>query len=158
MRRSLVAAVALLISGFVGNAQEKASAHITIQAAPEQIKRAALAMFVRNGYSLDSDTWLPGGLLHNETSPLKISRPFSSEETSAYNTANWTNPPVANCRHVQAFLLSPANQATDVTMVSETVCHTDGQWLIRSDERQTPCTQTTLAELKAKIEEGNQRH
>jgi hypothetical protein len=83
MRRSLVAAV-LLLSSSLGNAQEKQPVHVVIQAAPEQIKKAALAMFVRNGYSLDSDT----------ASQLKISKPFTTEETDAYNTAHWTIPPV----------------------------------------------------------------
>jgi hypothetical protein len=149
MRKSFVAAGAFLLWGLVGDAQEKPTVHLVIQAAPEQIKKAALAMFVRTGYSLDSDT----------TSELKISKPFTTEETDSYNTAHWTNPPVANCRRVHAFLLSPADHAVSVTMVSETVCHTDGLWLIRRDpnEKEIQFMQNTLADLKAKIEEMNQR-
>ena len=97
MRKSLVSVVVLLISGYVGNAQDKPPIHVVIQAAPEQIKKAAMAMFARTGYSLDSDT----------ATQLKISKAFSEEETAAYNTAHWTNQPVANCRLVHLFLLSP---------------------------------------------------
>lgn len=49
MRKSLVAVAALLLSGYFGNAQDKPPIHIVIQAAPEQIKKAAMAMFARNG-------------------------------------------------------------------------------------------------------------
>jgi hypothetical protein len=83
MRKSLVAAAVLLLSSSVGNAQQKQPVHVVIHAAPQQIKKAALAMFARNGYSLDSET----------ASQLKISKPVSSEETDAYNTAHWTTPP-----------------------------------------------------------------
>jgi hypothetical protein len=86
--------------------------------------------------------------------------PFSSEETNAYNTAHWTNPPVANCRRVRSFLLSPADQALKVTMAWETVCHTDGSWLIRrtTNEKEIQTMQTTLASLKAKTEEAAKGH
>lgn len=117
MYKPLVAVGALLVSCLVGNAQEKPPVHVVIQAAPEQIKKAAMAMFARNGYSLDSDAALQ----------LRISKPFSEEETAAYNTAHWTNPPVANCRHVQAFLLSPADEGTHVTTTREMVCGKDGR-------------------------------
>lgn len=150
MRRSLVAAAVLLLSSSVGKAQEKQPVHVVIQAAPEQIKKAALAMFARNGYSLDSET----------ASQFKISKPFSNEETNAYNTAHWTNPPVANCRRVKTFLQSPEDHAISVSMVSETVCHSDGGWRIfRShDEKDIQWMQDTLAGLKAKIEGADQRH
>jgi hypothetical protein len=149
MRRSLVAAV-LLLSSSIGNAQEKQPVRVVIQAAPEQIKKAALAMFVRNGYSLDSDT----------ASQLKISKPFTTEETDAYNTAHWTNPPIANCRGVRTFLLSPADHAISVAMLSETVCHSDGGWrILRSDDKkEIQWMQDTLAGLKAKTEGADQRH
>lgn len=149
MRRSLVAAAVLLLSSSVGNAQEKQPVHVVIQAAPEQIKKAAMAMFARTGYSLDSDT----------ATQIKISKPFSEEETAVYNTAHWTNQPVANCRHVQAFLLSPANEGTSVTMTTGMVCHSDGMWLIRrdDDQKEIQWAQNILDGLKAKIEETNKR-
>ena len=149
MRRSLVAAAVLLLSSSADRAQEKQPVHVVIQAAPEQIKKAALAMFVRTGYSLDSET----------ASQLKISQPFSTEETDAYNTANWTNPPVSNCRHVQTFVLSSVDHATGVVMVSEMVCHRAGAWLIfrNGNEKETQSMQSTLAYLKAKIEEADKR-
>ena len=150
MRRSLVAAAVLLLSGSVGNAQEKQPVHVVIQAAPQQIKKAALAMFARNGYALDSET----------ASQLKISKPFSNEETNAYNTAHWTNPPVANCRRVNTFLLSSEDHAISVSMVSETVCHSDGGWkFFRSDdEKDIQSMEDTLTGLKAKIEGADPRH
>jgi len=136
-----------LLCGFIGAAQEKPPVQVVIQAAPEQIKKATLAMFVRTGYSLDSET----------ASQLKISQPFSTEETDAYNTAHWTNPPVSNCRHVQTFLLSPAHHATAVAMVSEMVCHRDGTWLIfrNPNEKEIQSMQNTLVKLKAKTEEAD---
>ncbi len=150
MRKSLVSVAVLLLSGYFGNAQDKSPIHVAIQAAPEQIKKAAMAMFARNGYSLDSDT----------PTQLKISKPFSEEETAVYNTAHWTNQPVANCRHVQAFLLSPADEETSVTMSTGMVCHTDGLWLIRrdDDQKEIQWAQSILADLKVKIEETNKRH
>lgn len=150
MRRSLVAVAVLLLSSSVGNAQEKQPVHVVIQAAPEQIKKAALAMFARTGYSSDSET----------ASQLKISKPFSNEEKNAYNTAHWTNPPVANCRRVNTFLLSPEDHAIIVSMVTETVCHSGGGLRIfRSrDEKDIQWMQDTLAGLKAKIEGADQQH
>ncbi|PYT86024.1 MAG: hypothetical protein DMG36_26755 [Acidobacteria bacterium] len=149
MRKSLVSVAVLLLSGYFGNAQDKSPIHVAIQAAPEQIKKAAMAMFARNGYSLDSDT----------PTQLKISKPFSEEETAAYNTAHWTNQPVANCRHVQAFLLSPADEETSVTMTTGMVCHTDRLWLIRRDDdrKEIQLAQSILADLKVRIEETNKR-
>jgi hypothetical protein len=150
MRRSLAAAAVLLLSSSVGNAQEKQPVHVVIQAAPQQIKKVALAMSARNGYSLDSE----------KASQLKISKPFSNEETNAYNTAHWTNPPVANCRHVNTFLLSPEDHLTSVSMVSETVCHDDGWWKIflSEDEKDIQSMKDTLAGLKAKTEGVHQRN
>jgi len=150
MRRSLVAAAVLLLSSSVGNSQEKQPVHVVIQAAPEQIKTAMLAMFARNGYSLDSGT----------ASQLKISKAVSSEETNAYNTAHWTNRPVANCRRVNTFLLSPEDHVISVSMVSETVCRSDGGWKIfrSDDEKDIRWMQGALAGLKAKIEGADQRH
>jgi hypothetical protein len=50
MRKSLVSVAVLLLSGYFGNAQDKSPIHVVIQAAPEQIKKAAMAMLARNGY------------------------------------------------------------------------------------------------------------
>ena len=144
MCKSLVSVAVLLLSSYFGNAQDKSPIHVVIQAAPKQIKKAAMAMFARNSYLLDSDA----------TTQLRISKPFSEEETAAYNTAHWTNQPVANCRHVQAFLLSPAHEGTDVTMTTEMVCNTDELWLIRRDDDKA---QSILADLKAKTEETIKR-
>jgi hypothetical protein len=144
MRKSFVAVAVLLLSSSVGNAQQKQPVNVVIQAAPEQIKKAALALFARTGYSLDSET----------ASQLKISKPFTTEETDSYNTAHWTSPPVANCRLVHSFLLSPADHAISVTMLSDTVCHTDSSWMIlrSDDEKEIQRMQNTLADLKAKTE------
>jgi hypothetical protein len=149
MRKSFVAAAVLLLSSTDGNAQQKQTVNVVIQAAPEQIKKAALAMFARNGYSLDSET----------ASQLKISQPLTTKETDAYNTANWTNPPVSNCRHVQTFLLSPVDHATGVAMVSDLVCHRDGAWLIfrNPNEKEIQSMRNTLANLKSKTEEADKR-
>ena len=96
MYRSLVAIAAALLSGVIGGAQEKPPVvQAVIQAGPEKIKKAVLAMFVPRGYSIDSDT----------ASQLKISRPWSSEETSSYNTDHWTLQPVSNCRDVHTLIL-----------------------------------------------------
>lgn len=160
MRKMLVAVAVLMLSGCIGSAQDKSRVrapfssgaspvHVIIQATPEQIKRAALDMFARNGYSLDSDTTLQ----------LKVAKPFSDEETAAYNTAHWTNVPVANCRHVQAFLLSSADEGTRVALTTEMVCRTDGWQLYRldGDKKEIQWAQNTLADLKTKIEETNKR-
>jgi hypothetical protein len=106
-------------------------------------------MFARTGYSLDSET----------ATQLKISQPLTTEETDAYNTANWTNPPVSNCRHVQTFLLSPVDHATGVAMVSDLVCHRDGTWLIfrNPNEKEIQSMRNTLANLKSKTEEADKR-
>src|SRR5437667_11749426 len=99
MRRSLVAAAVLLLSSAVGYGQEKQPVHVVVPAAPELIKKAALVMFARRGYSRDSET----------ASQLKISKPFSNADTDAYNTTHWTNCPLANCPPVNRLLLSPVN-------------------------------------------------
>ena len=103
---------------------EKPALSVMIQATSEQIKKAAMVMLARNWYTVDSDT----------STQLKISKPFGDDETAAYNTAHWTSEPVANCRHVQTFLLSPKDEGTSVTLTTEMVCHTDGMWLIRRDD------------------------
>lgn len=159
MRRSLVAAAVLLLSSSVGNAQKKQPVHVVIQAAPEQIKKAAMAMFRRQGYTLDSDVALIDCNPCRPGTVLKISKAFSDDETAAYNTAHWTNQPVANCRHVQEFLLFAADEGTDVMMTPGMVCHTDGMWLIRrdGDQNEIQWAQSILADLKAKIEETNKR-
>ena len=144
MRKSLVAA-AFLACGLVGRAQEKPMAQMVIQASPEQIKRAALAMFARSGYRVDAST----GTM------LRISQPFTREETDAYNTAHWMNPPEGPCRHVQVFALSPVDHSINVGMSSESACGADGKWIYRrvENEKETQWMQTTLAHLKAHAEQ-----
>jgi hypothetical protein len=107
-------------------------------------------MFVPEGYSIDLDT----------ASQLKISRPMSSEQIIRYNTDHWTNQPVTNCRRVHTLTLSPREQAISVTMLWDTVCHADGWWITRRDpnEKDIQWMQTTLADLKAKIERADQWH
>src|SRR6267154_1527540 len=139
MRRSLVALSAVLLSGVIGGANEKPPViQEVIHATPEKIKKAALAMFVPDGYTIDSDT----------ASQLKISRPLSSEEISSYNTAHWTSSPVANCRRVHTFILLPGDQTISVTMHWDTACHADGWWKIwsNSNEKDIQWMQTTLAD------------
>ena len=169
MHRPLVAMGVLLLSGFVAYAQEQlplpfpfnripTQIHVVIQASAEQVKKAALAMFVRKGYSLDSDKALQEVPEMMKKTAFRISKPFTGEETDAYNTAHWTNPPVSDCRHVHAFLFSPEHLATNVTMVSEMVCHRDGIWLFRDiSEKEMQSMQNTLANLKANIEAVNKR-
>ncbi len=150
MQKSLAATAVLLLSACIGSAQDKSAIQVTIGASPEQIKKAALTMFTRSGYSIDSET----------PTQLKISKPFSDEETAAYNTAHWTNQPVANCRHVHAFLMSPADDSTNVTMATEMVCYYDKQWMIRRNagEQDNQFIHSTIADLKTRIEETNRRH
>ena len=117
MRRSLMAMAAVLLSGVIGGANEKPPVvQDVIHATPGKIKKAALAMFVPQGYSIESDA----------ASQLKIFRPLSSEEISSYNTAHWTNPPVSNCRRVHTLVLLSGDQPINVTMHWDTVCHADG--------------------------------
>ena len=151
MRRSLVAMAALLLSVVIGGAQEKSPVvQAMIQAAPEKIKKAALAMFVPQGYSIESD----------RASQLKISRPWNSEETSSYNKDHWTIQPVSNCRDVHTFILLPGDHAISVMMHWDTVCAVDGGWKIwnSDNEKDIKLMQITLADLKAKIEKADQRH
>jgi len=150
MQKSLAATFVLLISACIGSAQDKSAIQVTIGASPEQIKKAALTMFTRNGYTIDSET----------PTQLKISKPFSAEETATYNTAHWTNQPVENCRHVHAFLMSPADDSTNVTMATEMVCYYDRQRMIRrnANEQENQFIHSTLADLKTRIQETNRRH
>jgi|HubBroStandDraft_6_1064221.scaffolds.fasta_scaffold1371353_1 hypothetical protein len=169
MRKSLIGMAAVLFSGVMSAANDKTPAvQEVIHTAPENIKKAALSMFVSDGYTIDTDnTALLARFVSqaykidsNKTSVLRISRPWSSEETSNFNTEHWTNKPVSNCRHVLALILSPEDQATNVTMRLGTECHADGSWLlmIGDDEKDVQWMQTTLANLKAKIEGAYQRH
>jgi hypothetical protein len=137
MCEQLVAVAAMLVSCLVGNAQEKLPVHVVIQGTSAQIKKVATAMFARNGYRVDSDVAFIDCNPCRPGTALKISKPFSDNETASYNTAHWTNQPVANCRHVQTFLLERKDEGTEVAMVTEMVCHDDGKgWLFRSDRDQ----------------------
>jgi len=150
MRRLLLVMATLLLSVVIGEAEEKSLVQAMVQAAPEKIKKAALAMFVPQGYSIDLDT----------ASQLKVSRTWSSEETNTYNTDHWTLQPVSNCRNVRTLVLLPGDHATSVTMHWDSVCHVDGGWKIwhRDDEKDVKVMQSTLADLKDKIEAPDQRH
>ena len=151
MRRSLVATAAVLLSGVVGGTQERPPVvQAVMQAAPEKIKKAALSMFVPDGYSIDSDT----------ASQLKISQQWSSEETTSFNTDHWTNKPVSNCRHVLTLILLPEDQAISVTMRLGNACHYDDGWRIWTSDKEKDIQwmQTTLADLKAKVEGADHRH
>jgi hypothetical protein len=151
VRRSLIAMAALLLPGVIDGAQERPPVvQAVIQGTPEKIQKAALAMFVPQGYSIDSDT----------ASQLKISRLLSSEETITYNTDHWTNPPITNCRRVHTLVLLPGDQAISVAIDWDTVCHRDGWWKIwrNHNEKDIQWMQTTLADLKAQIEGADQRH
>jgi len=145
MRKSLVAIAVVLLSGSIGSGQDKRPIHVVIHAAPTQIKKAALAMFEPNGYRLDSDT----------SSQLKISKPFTGEETAAYNTAHWTSQPLANCRHVNTFSLSPTDDSVDVALERFMECRSDGFFRIAriGDEKQKDSVQGTLTVLKTKAEQ-----
>lgn len=167
MRRSLIAMAAMVFSGVIGAANEKSPVvQEVIHATPENIKKAAVSMFTPDGYTIDSDKTAPVVFASayrtdsEKASVLRISRQWSSEETSKFNTEHWTNKPVSNCRQVLALILSPGDQATNVTMRLATECHPDGSWLIRmgDNEKDVQWMQTTLANLKAKIEGTYQRH
>jgi hypothetical protein len=158
---------AVLFYGVISVANEKPPVvQEVIHTTPDNIKKAALSMFVPDGYTTDSDKTTLAMFAQaykidsNKASVLRISRQWSNEETSNFNTEHWTNKPVSNCRRVLALILSPADQATNVTMRSGTECHTDGSWLFRigDDEKDVHWMQTTLANLKAKIEGAYQRH
>jgi hypothetical protein len=150
MQKSLAATAILLLSACIGSAQDKSAIHVTIGASPEQIKKAALTMFTRSGYSVASET----------PTQLKISKPFSDEETATYNTAHWTNEPVANCRHVHTFLMSATDDSTNVTMATEMVCYYDKWWMIRRNEgeQDNQFIHSTLADLKTRIEKPTSPH
>lgn len=149
MRKSFIAATIILVSGYIGSAQDKPSARIVIQGAPEQIKKAALAEFALDGFTLDSQT----------ASQVKISKPFSPEETAAYNTAHWTNEPTANCRHVHTLVLSPTDGAVAVTANSQMACHPSaGKWMLRaSEEKESEWMQNSLNALKFSVEDAASR-
>jgi len=151
MRRPLIAMAAVLLSGVIGGANERPPVvQDVIHATPGKIKKAAFAMLVPGGYTVAYYT----------ASQLKISRQWSSEETIRFNTDHWTNAPVSNCQHVLTLILLPVDQAISVTMHRDTVCHADGGWKIWTgdNEKDVQWMQTTLANLKAKIEKADQRH
>jgi len=168
MHRPLIAMAAVLLSGVIGAANEKPPVvQEVIHATPENIKKAAVSVFVPDGYTIDSDKTALAMFVSqafridsNKASVLRISRQWSSEETSSFNTEHWTNKPVSNCRHVLTLILLPGDQAINVTMRLATECHADGSWLfwVGDNERDIQWMQTTLANLRAKIEGADQRH
>lgn len=148
MRKSLVAMSAVLLSCVIGGANERPPVvQKVIHATPERIKKAALAMFVPDGYSVDSDM----------AGQLKFSRQWSSEETTSFNTEHWTNEPISNCRHVLTLILLPGDQAISVTMRSGNTCHADGGWRIWTNDKEKDIQwmQTALANLKTKTERAD---
>ncbi len=166
MRRSLIGIAVLLFAGVIGAANEKPPVvQEAIHSTPGNIKKAAVSMFVPDGYTIDSDKTAPVVFASayrvdsDKASVVRISRQWSSEETSSFNTEHWTNKPVSNCRRVLTFILLPGGQAISVTMHLGTECHADGSWLIRmgDSEKDVQWMQSTLANLKAKIEGANQR-
>jgi hypothetical protein len=151
VRKALLVAGTLLVSGVIGSAQDKPSARVGIQGGPEQIGKAAIAVFVRDGFTVESQT----------ASEVRISKPFSAEETAAYNTAHWTNEPVANCRHLKILSLSPTDGMITVTGASEMACNlSDGKRLFfrSDDEKESGRMQSSLEALKARVEESIRRH
>jgi len=148
MRKSLVAGAIFLLSGYIASAQDKPSGGVMIQGTPEQVKKAAVAMFARDGYSIASTSG----------PQVKISKPFSEEETAAYNTAHWTNEPMTNCQHVHTLVLSPSGEVVFVKVASEMTCHSDGKWYFRAgDEKESERMQSALDTLKARTEDGIRR-
>jgi hypothetical protein len=158
MSRSLVALAAVLLSCAIGGANEKPPVvQDVIHATPEKIKKAALSMFA-DGFTIDSNT----------ASQLEVSRPVSREEITRYNRRNWTNPPLSKCRRMLTFNLLPEDQATSVMIRLGTVCHADGydgffkMWGLLSrdnkEEKDVELMQTTLADLKVKVEGTDHRH
>jgi hypothetical protein len=123
---------------------------------PERGKKAALATLAPEGYMIDSDT----------ASQLSFSRTMSREEIARYNTENWTNSPVSNCRHILTLILTPDSQATTVTISSGIVCRADGydgffkMWGVwsRDNEREVQWMQSTLTDLRVRVEGSNQWH
>ena len=149
--RPLMAMTAVLLSGVIGGANEKPPVvQDVIHATPAKIKKAALAMLVPDGYTVAYYT----------ASQLRISRQWGSEETIRFNTDHWTNAPVSNCQHVLTVILLPVDQAINVTMRWDTVCHADGGWKTWTgdSEKDVQWMQNTLADLKAKIEGADKRH
>ena len=61
---------------------------------------------------------------------------------------------------MHTLILLPGDQAISVTMCWDTVCHADGGWKIWSNdnEKDIQWMQTTLADLKAKIDGADKRH
>jgi len=53
LRTSFTTVALLLLPACFGNAEDKSPTHLVIPATPEQIKKGAMTMFARNGYSLD---------------------------------------------------------------------------------------------------------
>jgi len=165
MRRSLIGMAVVMFSGVIGAANEKPPVVQEIHSTPGNIKKAAFSMFVPEGYTIDSDKTAPVVFASaykidsDKASVLRISRQWSSEETSSFNTEHWTNKPVSNCRRVLTFILLPGDQAISVTMRLGNECHADGSWLIRmgDNEKDVQWMQSALANLKAKIEGANQR-
>jgi len=159
---------AVLFSGVIGAANEKPPVvQEVIHATPENIKKAAVSVFVPDGYTIDSDKTALAMFVSqayridsNKAAVLRISRQWSSKETSNFNTEHWTNAPVSNCRHVLTLILLPVDQAISVTMHRDTVCHADGGWKIWTgdNEKDVQWMRTTLAKLKAKIEGADQGH
>jgi len=150
MRKSLVVAALVLASCCIGRSQDKPADHVVIQGSPEQIKKAAVVIFARDGFSLESKT----------ASQLKMSKPLSAEETAAYNTAHWTNEPVANCRHVHILSWSPSDGAVAVAVESEMACNPSAGkslYFRTSHEKESEWMQSTLDALKASVEEANRR-
>src|SRR5260370_23605723 len=129
---------AVLFSGVIGAANEKPSVvEEVIHATPENIKKAAVSMFVPDGYTIDSDKTALAMFVSqayridsNKAAVLRISRQWSSEETIRFNTDHRTNAPVSNCRHVLTLILLPVDQVISVTMHRDTVCHSDWGWKI----------------------------
>jgi len=168
MHRSLMATAAVLLSCVIGGANEKPPVvQDLIHATPAKIKKAALAMLVPDGYTIDSDKTALAMFVSqayridsNKAAVLRISRPWSSEEISSYNTDHWTIQPVSNCRDVLTLILLPGDQAISVTMRLGNTCHADGGWRIwtSENEKDVQWMQNTLADLKAKIEKADQRH
>src|SRR5260370_33667251 len=54
MRKSLVSVGVVLLSGYFGNAQDKSPIHVGSEAASEEIKKSAMGIFARHGYSAGS--------------------------------------------------------------------------------------------------------
>jgi hypothetical protein len=157
MRRSFAVLATMLLSSAISGANEKPPVvQEVIHATPQKIKTTALATLQPDGYVIDSNT----------ATQLEISRPISSEEIARYNSENWTNLPVSDCRHKLTLILTPDSQATSVTINSATVCRADGydgffkMWGVwsRDSEREVQWMQSTLTNLRVRVEGSNQWH